>query len=137
MRFSQTEKPVMSINIAPLVDMVFLLIIFILLSSTFILQPGIKVKLPSARAGELQPKLPLVVTMTYDGEIYLNDVQVTLRDFPEVLSRQLAGVQDKTLVIKADKDVHHGMVVQIMDMAKRVGVDKLAVATIPEETLGP
>ncbi|MCK4533181.1 biopolymer transporter ExbD [bacterium] len=114
---------------APMTDVIFLLLIFFMLSSSFIVNQGIKIKLPKAIVSENQLQSNLVVTITKKNQIFLNAKKVSLENLPIQLKNALAKRKEKMLIIKADKDVLHGIVVQIMDIAKINGVEKLAIAT--------
>jgi biopolymer transport protein ExbD len=114
---------------APMTDVIFLLLIFFMLSSSFIVNQGIKIKLPKTVVSENQLQSKLVVTVTKKNQIFLNTKKVSLKNLPVQLKNALAKRKEKMLIIKADKDVLHGTVVQIMDIAKINGVEKLAIAT--------
>ncbi len=114
---------------APMTDVIFLLLIFFMLSSSFIVNQGIKIKLPKTVVSENQLQSKLVVTVTKKNQIFLNTKKVSLKNLPVQLKNALAKRKEKMLIIKADKDVLYGTVVQIMDIAKINGVEKLAIAT--------
>jgi biopolymer transport protein ExbD len=121
---------------AALVDVMFQLIIFIILSSTFVMQPGIKVNLPSTVTSEAQlERNNIVVSVTEDGSVFLEDKKVTLHTLPQELKTTLKRTRRKVLVIKADEKTFHGIVVKIMDIGKMLGIEKLAIATQPKELL--
>ena len=130
----QTEKPKKAIiNITSLIDVVLLLLIFFMISSTFIEQPGIKLDLPGTKTVELEPIKDLTLTVTADGKIYLSGSEINLSVLPDSLISHIQRSTDKKLTIKADENVPHGKVVEIMDIAKSVGVEKLIVATKVKE----
>lgn len=135
MKFKQNQKIALAIKMdyTPLVDVIFQLIIFITLSSTFVMQPGIKVNLPQAVTSEAQLEKDIVVSITKEGKIFLMEKRVTLREFPYQLRKVIENIKKEVLIIKADKIVPHGLVVEIMDLAKTVGITKLAIATQPKE----
>ncbi len=116
----------------PLVDVVFNLLIFFMLSTTFVTTPGIKINLPEASSKELKVQEKEVrIALTKSGKIYLNRKLVSLGDVRNIL-KQKARINPKMLVIiQADEQVIHGKVVQIMDIAKTSGLNKLAIATRP------
>ncbi len=120
------------LDMTPLVDVVFNLLIFFMLSTTFVTTPGIKINLPEASSKELKVQEKEVrVALTKEGKIYLNRKLVSLDDVRKIL-KQKARINPKMLVIiQADAQVTHGKVVQIMDIAKTAGLNKLAIATRP------
>jgi len=123
------------IDMAPMADIVFLLLIFFMLSSSFVVQPGIKIKLPKAVSSEIDLTKIIVIDVTKEGRIFLNGKNYTLRNLPGVLSEELSRVKEKKVIIKADQNTRHGFVVKIMDIAKLAGAEKLVIATEPTEEL--
>lgn len=116
-------------NITPLIDVVLLLLIFFMISTTFVVQPGIPIQLPQAAsaAGELQRQW--IVAVSRKGEIYLNEVRVTPGTLKKQLQAAVGRGEVEVLVVKADKQALHGRVVEVMDAAKLAGVKRLAIAT--------
>jgi biopolymer transport protein ExbD len=117
------------INITSLIDVLFLLLIFFIMSSTFIEQPGMKLELPQAQSATEEKMKELILEMKEDGRITLNQKPASFETLKEQLKEALPSLEEKTLVIKADKHVPHGDVVQVMDMAKLIGLEKLVIAT--------
>ncbi len=128
----RTKRVSPSISITPLIDVVLLLVIFFMLSSTFVVQPGIKVRLPEAVTAERGEPRDLVLILTREGVLYLNDHKVTVRQLAGELTREFRARKDAYLIIRADKDVRHGRVVAVMDLAKQAGARRLAIATEPK-----
>ena len=134
MRFRRSTKRLISrVDLTPLVDCVFLLLIFFALSSTFILQPGVKVNLPETVVSEFQRSENQLVTITKDGFIFLNGEEVDMQTLAERLSIFAKERAASLLIIEADRKVPYGAVVSVMDVAKRAGVKNLAFATQPKE----
>lgn len=104
-----------------------------MVTSTFLEQPGMKLELPSAKSSEVARVEKLVLYISSDGEIVFADRAVPLDSLEIVLTNSLSLVEEKTLVLKADKMVPHGTVVSVMDIAKRVGLKKLVVGTTIED----
>jgi biopolymer transport protein ExbD len=119
-------------DITPLIDVVFQLIIFFLLSSSFVLQPGIKVELPETRLSSGEKPTGLSVSVLKNGRIFFNDKEINLRDLRWILKEEKTGKSYETFIIKADQKTDHGTVVKIMGIAKQVGIAKIAIATKPD-----
>ncbi len=135
MRFKRRTKLLGGLaTTTPLVDIVFNLLIFFMLSSSFIVHPGIKIKLPQASIKESERETKLNVTITRNNRIFLNDKRVRLKDLLREMKDFISTEREEILFIKADSDVRHGLVVEIMDIAKRAGVERLAIATQPKGT---
>lgn len=136
MEFEPERKPIIAFSAIGLTDIVLLLLIFFLLSSTFILQPGIKVELPEAQVVETVERQTLTVTIPISGGVYLNDEPVSLAELPARLQQELAGDVDKDIILRADEDIPFKRAVEIMDIAKRVGAGRFLVATRTSEEGG-
>ncbi|MEP0821385.1 MAG: biopolymer transporter ExbD [Ignavibacterium sp.] len=131
MKFSTQHKPLAMFSSSSLTDIVFLLLIFFLLSSSFVLQTGIKVQLPKSATAEQQPQTPIIVTVTADGRVYLNTEQVGVDALGARLAPLLSRDPEKLVIIKADQTVSLQSAVQVMDIAKGVGAQRLLIATQP------
>lgn len=121
------------LDVTPMADMIFLLLIFFLLSSAFLIEPGIKVKLPKTKTAEIQAEQKLMVTIKASGEIFLNDKKITIENLDKELRAILPLQKEKLVIIRADEDVKHGIVVEVLDKVKLAGCEKLAIATLTKE----
>ena len=132
MKFSQDaliEEETLDINLTPLIDIVFLLLIFFMVSTTFDTSAGISVSLPSAATSELQDrKEPLTIAISADNTLYLDEKPVTLEEVSAFFSEHARTGTNIKLIVRADKSADHGTVVAVMDRAKEAGINKLAVA---------
>jgi biopolymer transport protein ExbD len=127
-----TPLRAVSMSITPLVDTMLTLLIFVLLLGAFAIQPGIRVRLPEAASKEEEPKQDLVLILTRDNRLYLNDDLLQLAELGTRLQERLRERNDGVVIIKADKEVLHGRVVEVMDIAKSAGAVRLAIATEPK-----
>ena len=116
----------------PIADIVFLLLIFFMLSSSFIVQPGIRLRLPKAVSSEIDLGRTVIVEIPAGGGIFVNDVKVDFKELPQALGIALSKAEEKMAIIKADRRVPHGVVVKVMDMAKLSGAERLVIATEPK-----
>ena len=121
-----------SMSITPLVDTMLVLLIFVLLLGAFAIQPGIRVRLPEAASKEEEPTQDLVLILTRENRLYLNDAPLQPDELRARLQERLRDRHDGVVVIRADKEVPHGRVVEIMDIAKGAGAVRLAIATEPK-----
>ncbi len=126
------EKIIVALNMTPLIDCVLQLLIFFMLSSSFVLQTGIHVDLPKARAPRLQEERDIVITITRTNEIFLNDEKMTSEQLPISLLEKVTKSKNKTVLIKPDKRVETGKLVEVMGIAKSVGVESLGIVTEPQ-----
>ena len=129
MKFSTHRQPLSVFSHSSLTDIVFLLLIFFLLSSSFVIQSGIKVRLPKSETSEQETQRQIVVTVTEQGDLYLNDRQVTTETLGAQLAPLLQADREKIVIIKADQMVSLQSAVHVMDIAKGVGATRLVIAT--------
>ncbi len=133
MRFRRprTRSEATLINLTSLIDVVFLLLIFFMVSTSFALIRGIKVDLPTTTTPQEEIEQNIVISITKEGKIYLDKTQISKTELVKTLERQI-GKKKSLVVINADKDTRHGMVVEVMDLAKQGGAGKLGILTTPE-----
>ncbi|MCF7797552.1 MAG: biopolymer transporter ExbD [Lentisphaeria bacterium] len=124
-------------DLTPLIDTVFLLLIFFMVTTVFSTTPGIEVDLPKAAESEAPPEKDLNILISDQGVMELNGTIVTLETLEPELRRQKDMYRSKVLIIKADKLALHYMVVDVMDAAKAAGIDQLAIAADPEDQNSP
>ena len=122
------------LDIAPLIDVVFLLLIFFMLSSHFVTQPGIMLTLPAATTGRLHHVEDIIIVISSDNNLYLKEEEVGFGDLLDKLKAQVKETNKKIVIIKADEKVDLGLAVEIMDIAKQAGADGLIISTRPVET---
>lgn len=130
MAFIRRKREEPRIELTPMVDVVFLLLIFFMISTTFIDTPGIAIKLPESSAPTLT-KTPeeVEVALSREGEIFLQGEAVSPAQLGEQLRRYQEQAAEMTFMLRADEQALHGRVVQIMDIAREAGFGRLAMAT--------
>ena len=126
------EKLMVSLNMTPLIDCVLQLLIFFMLTSNFVLQTGIHVDLPKAKAPRLQDEQNIIITITRTNEIFLNDEKMTTEQLPNSLLEKVTNAENKTVLVKPDRHVETGKLVEVMGIAKSVGVESLGIVTEPK-----
>ncbi len=119
------------INITPLVDIVFLLLIFFMLTAFFIQPEGIGIKLPEADAEVVEEKDEIVIIIDKDGKIMIAESAVALNKLEACIKSKLTDGFDNTVVIKADRSVMLQSVVSVMDKSRKAGVEKIVIASEP------
>jgi biopolymer transport protein ExbD len=127
MQFRRSGQQDVQINIAPLVDVVFLLVIFFAVSTTFLESAGLKLELPASSSTAERETLTLTVSLTTDGVLYLGDEEVTRADLTESLRTQLEQTDDKVVILRADTHVEHGEVVRVMDLIRDAGAEGMTI----------
>jgi len=129
MQLKSTRSRKVSINITSLVDVQFILLIFFMVSTSFIEQQGMKLELPESTSAASERIKELILEIRTDDILILNSEQVALEDLSTKFKQLIPSLNDKSLILKADKHVSHGTVVQVMDIAKLSGLEKLIIAT--------
>jgi len=129
-RHMELEHGLKQIDIAPLIDVVFQLLIFFMLTSSFIMQPGIKVNLPKAVTSEAVQPENIEIMVSGENVIYLNGKVVTSQEL-NGLFKQVAQ-RNQPILIKADKRASLGRVVEIWDLGRDLGVSQINIATNQE-----
>lgn len=132
MKLISAKKKKILLNITPLVDVLLILIVFFVVTSTFMEQPGIKLELPKSRTADLQRVEKAILIVSDDAKLFFRNKEISLQELPSILSDAMQESVDRSLIVSADKMVHHGLIVSIMDIARQSGVEKLVVSTEPE-----
>ena len=132
MKFNVSNQPISVFSYSSLTDIVLLLVIFFLLTSQFVIQTGIKVKLPSSQTTEQSEQTKLLVTITDAGAIYVGSEQIGINILGSKLSEIRSTSEENNLVIRADKTVQIDLVIKVIDAAKSVGIGKVTIETQKE-----
>lgn len=137
MNFRRTRRADVSIDLAPLIDVVFLLLIFFAVATTFKKGSELMVQLPQASAeATAQADKPIEVTIDADGQYYLNQrrlVNTQAATLRRALVDATAGIETPRLTISADAQTPHQAVVTAMDAARLAGITRLSFATVRTE----
>lgn len=131
MGFKRKIKESPNVDLTPMIDVVFLLLIFFMISTTFIERPGLNINLPASSSEQTrQNQKEVQVYLAENGDIYLHRDKVTLDDLKlHLKSLSPVKTQKMAFLLMADKAARHGKVVQLMDAAKMAGFKNLAIAT--------
>lgn len=133
MKFKMSNEPLSMFSYSSLTDIVMLLLIFFLLSSQFVIQTGVKVKLPGSKTNEQSAPANLIVAITSDGTVYAGNEMVSMSQLPGALEKLMLQDKEQNLVIRADKTVAVDYVIKVIDAAKSVGIEKFTLQTEKEK----
>lgn len=122
------------INVTPLVDIMLVLLIIFMLTANLIVAPSIKVELPKASTGEGTAPSTIALTLTKDGQLYLNGQQTSEEAVKAFVPGALAKDAKLQAIIAADSAVSHGAVVHIMDLVRQLGIENFALNIEPQPT---
>jgi biopolymer transport protein ExbD len=118
--------------ITPLIDIVFMLLIYFLLTTNFMVDEGIKIKLPQARAAAPQTEETITVYVDSQGQAFLGDEEISLDRLFDRLKEKIGARLDELVVVRADRAVMLNKAVKVMDIAKAAGAGRLCLATEKE-----
>jgi biopolymer transport protein ExbD len=119
-----------AIDISPLMDMVFILLIFFVVTSTFTRETGVEITKPQAQSASQLEKENILIAITREGTIHVNERQVDLAGLRDVLADILAKNSDREAVLISDKASMTGTLVQVIDACNIAGVKKVSVAAL-------
>jgi len=131
MKFSSDNKLLAQFNQTSLTDVILQLLIFFLLSSSFVITPGIRIQVPKAITGETGSEQSLVITMTEKGQVFLNANRITIQELGPRLSTLLRTGKDRIVIVRADRNTTLQSTVEVIDIAKAAGASRFLIATEP------
>ena len=128
------EEVTSGLNLTPMIDVVFQLLIFFMVTAVFAITPGLDIKLPEAEESENPEKENLFIVIDEQGMMKLNHKSVTFGTLKRELMEKRKILDNTTMiVIQADEKAFHGQVVKVMDISKSAGIIDLVVATEPKD----
>lgn len=133
-RSDQPEQPIAAkINLTPLIDMVFILLIFFIVTSSFVKESGVEVARPRADSAVPQEHASIFVTVTGEGRVSIEQQNVEVRGVRAQVERLHSQNPEGSVVIVADKTAPTGVVIQVLDQARLAGVSNVAIAASSQE----
>jgi biopolymer transport protein ExbD len=129
----RSAKKSLELNIAPLIDMVFILLIFFLVTTSFVKETGVDISRPTASTAVAKTKSTILIGITRDNTIHLDRREIDVRAVRSGVERAMAENPEASVVIVADKDSRTGLVISVMDACKLAGAENVALAaSLPE-----
>jgi len=126
------SKDSAGIDIAPMLDMVFILLIFFVVTSSFVRETGVDVNKPKASSAEELARESILIGISREGTIHINESQVDLRTLRSVLRQMVAEKPDRAAVIVADREAPGGKIVDVLDECNIARVKKVSIAANKE-----
>ena len=123
------ERIKVQVPLTSLIDIVFLLLIYFLLTTNFMVEEGIKIKLPQAKAAAPQTEEVITVYVDQQGRAFLGTQEVSIARLFDRLKDMIGGRENKLVVVRADRAVILNKAVKVMDVAKAAGAGRLCLAT--------
>lgn len=116
------------IDLTPMLDIVFIMLIFFIVTSSFIKESGVEVQRPQADTASAQDKGNILVAVTAEGQVWIDKQVVDVRSVRAHIERLRVDQPEGAVVVQADQDARTGLVVQVMDQARQAGVHDVALA---------
>ena len=133
MRPINEAEDTFEINILPMIDVIFSILAFFIISSLFLTRSqGLPVDLPSAQTAEPKQSVQLNITIERDGKMFLDRQPIELHNLKAALTEKIKPDSESVVIINADAKVKHGTVVKVMDRLRQVPGAKMAIATLAE-----
>lgn len=138
MRVPRQEQPKARIEIIPMIDVIFFLLVFFMISTlSMTVNRGLPVNLPTAATSQKEVGESMALTLTQDGELFLNREPIALQDLGQRVKAALATNAQLMVIINADGQARHSSVVEILDELRGAGVSRLAIAVKPAKKPSP
>ncbi len=129
MEFERRKRVLLHTNIAPLVDVVFILLLFFMVTSRIMVSSSIEVALPSSATSDAATAEEIILLVTEKGELYLGDRNVSMQEIGRELRREIGKFPDRPVTIKADKTIPLSLLVKIIDEVRLAGASTFTIAT--------
>ncbi|MEM7206794.1 MAG: biopolymer transporter ExbD [Pseudomonadota bacterium] len=126
-RLPRTEES-SDIELTPMLDVVFILLIFFVVTTSFVKETGIDVNRPSAATAEKKPKGNILIAISANGEIWIDNRQIDVRAVRANIQQLKAQYPQSSVIIQSDEDSKTGMLVRVMDQVRLAGVDNISLA---------
>ena len=129
--FSEDDDLITGINVTPLVDITLVLLIIFMVTTTYIVNPSIKVDLPKAATADETEHSTVSLVVTSAGKLYANGKEISEEALTALVKEQVRAKPDLQVVVAADEMARHGQVVHLVDVVKGAGVTRFAINTDP------
>ena len=133
---AEQDEDAVHINVVPLIDVMFFLVLFFVATSSFVRDSGVEVNRPAAQSATLQNKANIVVSVTREGDTWLGGKRIDRRALRDEIERLLGENPDSTVIVAADGDGNSRLLVEALDQARLAGESNVAIATT-ESVAGP
>ncbi len=127
------ESGELAINLTPLIDMVFILLIFFMVTSSFVKETGVDVDRPSAATASIKQQAAILIGVTGKGEVWIDKRRVDIRAVRANVERLHAENPEGAVVIMADREAPTGVVIRVLDQSRLAGVDSVSIAATRDQ----
>jgi biopolymer transport protein ExbD len=121
----------LGIDLTPMLDVIFIMLIFFIVTTSFIREAGIEINRPSAETAEREERTNILIAISPEGAIWIDRQQVDIRGLRAVVQKLRAEDPQASVIVQADRDARAGLMVEVMDQARLAGVRDVAIAATP------
>jgi biopolymer transport protein ExbD len=132
-RHADVQPEEADINLAPMLDIVFIMLIFFVVTTSFVKESGIEVNRPTAETSERRPRGNILIAIAPNGEIWIDKRPVDIRGVRAVVERLIAENPEGAVIVQGDRDAPIGLLVEVMDQVRKGGVATVSIAASPVE----
>ncbi|NVJ54543.1 MAG: biopolymer transporter ExbD [Campylobacteraceae bacterium] len=130
-RFSQkSNKEETEINLTPMLDVVFIMLIFFIVTTSFVKEAGIEVNRPSAKTSQQKAEANILIAIKNNDEIWIDKRMVDIRAIRSNIERLKASNTQSSVVVQSDKDARTGVLVKVMDQVRLAGITNISISTL-------
>ncbi len=126
----EEEEP--GLDLTPLMDIVFIMLIFFIVTTSFVKESGVEVNRPTANTAQRQERGNILIAITADGQVWIDKRRVDVRAVRANVERFKAENPEAAVVIQADRDSKNGLLVEVMDQVRLAGVSNISIAATKE-----
>lgn len=129
MEFERSRRRHTHIDVAPLVDVVFNLLLFFVITYNVAADPAVKIRLPESKTADSQAEEQVVIALSREGQIYLGEKAIQTEDLPSLVREALSRCKEPSVKIKADQEVPVSLLLKVVDAVKLTGCSTFSIAT--------
>lgn len=120
------------INITPMLDIVFIMLIFFIVTTSFIRETGVEVQRPTALTSEPRPQGNVLIAIRDNDEVWMNKQQIEIHQVRSEVERAKAENPESAVVLIADQSARTGMLIEVMDQVQAAGINRISISAEPE-----
>ncbi|WP_158968320.1 biopolymer transporter ExbD [Paraglaciecola sp. L3A3] len=125
----RVEEEDAEIDMTPMLDIVFIMLIFFIVTTVFVKEAGVNVNKPNGTLAVMPKNANIFIAVTEDGDVWMDKRVIDIDSVRANLERLMAEQPSDVIIIQADKNAEHGIVVEVMDQVKAAGIDRISIAT--------
>jgi biopolymer transport protein ExbD len=119
-----------AIDMTPMLDIVFIMLIFFIVTTVFVKEAGIEVNKPGASQAVLPKNANIFIAITKDGDVWMDKREIKVDSIRASIERLISEQPTDVVIIQADEDAEHGVVIKVMDQIKAAGIDRISIAAL-------